>query len=195
MRIVFAIIFLLCAIDAFAQEPTPSKPVKVFKKKPVVVRTRGIISGGSGIVVEKSNDNRTFEPRTLILGRFGIEHGPNELLLEAGLFKQETGASGISVSRQHQQIDLWYHRLLLSGWFKPYVGAGVGAQRDKVTTKFFAQSSEDTGAFELQLGGVGGARFELGDYLTIWLEMRLATSNNYQPRVLPSAVTVFGFRL
>ncbi len=214
MRIVLAIIFLICTLDAFSQEPTldddnakvapkssPSKPLakpsKVLKKKPSVVRTRGIISGGLGVVAEKSNDNRTFEPRTLLFGRGGVEHGQHEFLLEVGGFKQETGSSGVTVSRLHQQVDFWYHFLMLSQAKvgSPYIGIGVGAQRDEVSTNLFGPTTKSVGAFEAQLSVGAGYRLSLGESLALWLEGRLATSNNYQPRVLPSAIVAIGVRL
>lgn len=198
MRVILAIIFLICTVDAFAQEPEAvrPKPSKVLKKKSAVVRTRGILSGGLGMVAERSNDNRTYEPRTLIFGRTGFEHGQHEVLLEVGGFKQETGSSGISVSRFHRQIDVWYHYLLFSRapMGHPYLGLGLGVQRDDVTTTVFGSPSTSSGVFEAQLSVGGGYRFELGDTFAIWLEGRLATSKNYVPRILPSAVAAFGVR-
>ena len=210
MRIVLAIIFLICTIDAFAQEPTLDseqssvapkaarpKPTKVLKKKPSVVGTRGIISGGLGIVAEKSNDNRTYEPRTLLFGRGGVEHGQHEFLLEVGGFKQETGSSGVTVTRLHQQVDFWYHFLMFSQAKvgSPYLGVGVGAQRDEVSTNLFGPTTKTVGAFEAQLSVGAGYRLSLGGSLALWLEGRLATSSNYEPRILPSAVVAIGVRL
>ncbi len=209
MRIVLVVIFLICAIDAFAQEPlldgeqavsapkTSPKHPKVLKKKPKIVLTQAVVSGGLGVVGERSNDNRTFEPRLSLIGRGGMVYGQHEFLLELGGFKQQTGSSGVTVTRLHQQIDLWYHYLFFPSAEvgHPYIGGAVGAQRDVVSTALFGPTTTSTGAFEVQLSVGGGYRLNLGEAVTLWLEARLATSDNYQPRILPSAVALIGVRL
>lgn len=206
MRIILALILLVCAVDAFAAEPTLDESPEIsktdsLKKKPVKKkipdRSRGILSGGIGGVGEKANDNRNYEARTLLFTRIGLGHGQHEFLLEVGGFKQQTGESGLTVSRFHQQIDIWYHYMFFprAPVGHPYLGFALGAQRDEVSTSFFGSTAKAVGAFEAQLSVGAGYRFELGEILTLWFEGRLATSNNYSPSVLPSAVTAIGFRL
>lgn len=204
MRIILAIIFLICAADAFASEefavdepiskPTKPKAQRTVRQKPAMA-ARFVVAAGIAGVGETANDNRNFEPRGLLFGRAGLElASQHELLLEIGGFKQTTGTSGVEIIRFHQQIDLWYHFLFMprSSAGHPYLGAALGAQRDEVSTNFFGDEVKSVGAFEAQLSLAGGYRLNMGENLGLWLEGRLATSNNYEPRVLPSVAASIG---
>lgn len=191
MPLIAALIVLLSAFNAFATgAPAPSR--KSSSKSSSIQTVLGI---GVGVVGEKQNNNQAFDFRFMPTLRGGVDFGPHEVLLELGGFQSESGASGVEMKRQHEQIDLWYRYLFLAGNSigTPFGGIAIGAQRDEVQTDYFGQTSDDTGQYLAQFSVAGGYRFDVLKPFVFSGEVRLATSSNYNPRVLPSLLLGLGF--
>lgn len=189
MRLFFS--FAVFIFSSLALATAPHQKVSSAKSNSI----QAIVGLGVGVVAEKENNNQAYDFRFLPVLRGGFDIGVHELLLELSGFQSQSGASGVNVKRQHEQVDLWYRYLFFNSPVgHPFAGLALGVQRDEVTTDYFGQASKDVGQFEAQLSVAGGYRFEIAAPFWYSGEIRLSTSNNYEPKVMPSAVIAAGFK-
>jgi hypothetical protein len=200
VRVILVVVFILCAIDAFSADalgkisPKRKASTQFKHRQAKKSNVHALVGVGGGLWVEKSNDGRTMQPQGMPVVRLGMELFKQEVFLEVSGFKASSSSSGVEVARQHEQVELWYRYLFIPGekMGHPFMGVALGAQRDRVQTKFFNQSSEDVGRFETQASIGGGYRFNIASSFALWFEGRLSTSANYEPRVIPAALISVG---
>lgn len=194
MRVILVIAFILCAIDALATGPRKHSTQLRHRQQVKKSNVNALVGVGGGLWIEKSNDGRQMQPHAMPVVRLGLELFKQEVFVEVSGFKTSSGASGVEISRQHEQVELWYRYLFMAKekTGHPFMGIALGAQRDRVKTEFFNQSSEDVGRFETQASLGGGYRLNIADSFAVWFEGRLSTSANYEPRVIPAALVSIG---
>lgn len=205
MRIILAIVFILCVVDAFAAPPgaiaPPKKPKSQLKARVVSPQAyqqskklRALVGIGGGVLIEKQNDGQNYSTQGLPLLRAGMQIVNHEVFLELSGYRKSTGSSGVEIAREHQQVELWYRYLFIpeSGLGHPFLGVAFGAQREKVKTDFFNEQSNDIGPFESLASLGGGYRFNIQNMAAVWLEGRLSTSASYEPKVIPGALVSVG---
>lgn len=136
----FSVFLLICSVQ-FAAAQTP-------------VRT--LIAVGSEFRPEKDTNNNYVHQT---LGNFALGAGFGQYLfvLERAGFEESSGNSTLSVTRKFENTLLW-GTWRAEPWTRivPYLGAGLGAYSETVSTRFFGSTTSDESSRHFLSGAAFG---------------------------------------
>jgi len=99
-------------------------------------------------------------------------------LLEYTKYDYQTTTGDFSVQVEHMELGAWGRFKPLRGAWWPYVGAGIGLQRDSIQTRFWGQVEQGTSEW------IGYFGLSTGVWWPIWKALRFGGELRffYKPR-------------
>ncbi len=99
----------------------------------------------------------------------GLGYGDFFVVLERSTFREQSGNAALSVQRDFEDKLLWiqWHSLAWN-YLNSFVGAGLGAYQETITTQVLGASTENTSPHRLLGGGSFGLK---ADIPTLWLSV------------------------
>ncbi|MCM2282596.1 MAG: hypothetical protein NDI61_12200 [Bdellovibrionaceae bacterium] len=173
--ITFVSVALLLAADAFAQP---------------------MVAVGGGLVLEQEGRSKKLETRVPLVLRGGWSFSEFDGFVEYQTFGTTDGEGYVSVHRRHHGW-LGFARLKLppvNEKLIPFLGAGAGLHFESVRTKIAAQSVETDGSLRASAAIATGVMLTNARGFDVSLDLRLVTSDGFQPNPTFGATLALGAR-
>lgn len=114
------------------------------------------------------------------------------LLAEYASFSNSDSEAVIGIDRKYEDLMLWVDYLPVQWkWLEPFFGAGAGASRTTVKTRFQSLQSESEGRTKVLAGINFGLRINI-PYLWLSAEARVMGNDGYNPNSYIGALVRLG---
>lgn len=124
----------------------------------------------------------------------GVSRGNSNYSMEYASFSEKTGNATLSIDRGHQEFSFWWKENLIHfEMAELFLGAGVGAYQEKVTTRLIGNKDvTDSGDLQEMAGLSAGVQRKFAGYILVSLEGRALLGRNMDPNPQGSVVARLG---